>query len=151
MQFAQLMNISVTPFIDYIPSGDMISSSLFHPFIPGLAYCNLRAQYLVDERGRTTGQIRSASTEQHGKLESILDEAQEAWKTNEACARLKSALETEDPHMQCSRIVAFALGTIDGRKDRRDQRARFQHALLLTLRESLTSSHRQEQEMLCYA
>lgn len=127
----------------------MVSCSNLYPFIPRLAYCNLRVQYWTRTRIKLSKEIFTRALRPYDDVKVYFDGVRDIWNGSQACIRLKSAVESARP--QCNKIVGFALGEICREvHERWVQRSAFQHALILTLRHALRPYHLDKENIVCY-
>nr|POF14371.1 hypothetical protein CFP56_78201 [Quercus suber] len=99
---------------------------------------------------------RTFPTARHD-LEQVLDVEShficvlDAWRKSQACARLKSIIDGS-ARRQCNKLVSFALGSVSrGFQESYPQRSAFQHALVLSLRETLCSDGTANAGIPCFA
>ena len=128
----------------------MIAYSECYPYIPRLAYCNLRIQYQRKMRNKTSKEILTPSLPSHDDVRSYFQCVQDIWSESQACMRMKAIIESARP--QCHKIIGFALGSVAWEfRESWPQRSAFQHALLLSLRHALRPCQPDEDMVECLA
>ena len=146
------MSRGLAPFIGYIPYEGMIRCPDLDPFIPRLAYCNLRVCYWQRIRKKITKEISVTSSRPYDDMKAYFEDVRDTWSRSEACTRLKYTLESVRP--RCNKIVAFALGEMCQEVNSDMLRgvqegAAFQHAMILSLRDALSRPN--SENIACYA
>ena len=122
--------------VQYVPFDGMVADEESYPYNGRLAYCNLRIVQQRKVRDRISGEILTPSLPSRDDLRSYFRRVRETWSESEACSRVKAIIESSRP--RCSKIVAFALGSLSWElKKGWRPRSAFQHALLLSLRKAL--------------
>lgn len=139
---------STAPYIQYIPFEDLV---VFHQgynkFCPRLAYCNMRVRYRTAKRRKASQEFVLPRPRPYDVVKRYFDNIQCQWNKDEACARFKSIIE---PALsRCNNVVGFGLGEFS-QKLRWTKGSVYQHALLLSLRDSLTSYHADD-KIMCYS
>nr|POE64934.1 hypothetical protein CFP56_65892 [Quercus suber] len=122
---------------------DMVAYSELYPYIPRLAYCNLRIQYQMLVRDTVSKQILAPSLPSFNDVRSYFQSVQDVWSESQACVRLQAMVKAARP--QCNEIISFALGSLTQEFQRNwPPRSAFQHALVVSLRDALRSYQPQE-------
>ena len=146
----ELMLNSVAPIVQYVPMEHLIAHSESRPYIPSLAYCNLRIQYQRKMRNKISKEILTPPLPSHDDVGSYFRRVQDVWSESQACMRLKAIIESARP--QCNKIIGFALGSISWEfQESWPQRSAFQHALLLSLRHALRPCQPDKDTEVCFA
>lgn len=140
---------SVKPYIEYVSMEHLTSEKWAELLNKELAFCNILVCHRVKYLDKETRKPITANDAIRPKedVRRDFDKNLHEWMSSEQCRQLRSLDILRQDAGRIKKIVAFACGSITHSDERSEGRSSYQHALIKTLRDTLSQARHEDDNL----